>query len=101
MDIAERPSPVDDAAAVRALRHLAHGADVVHAHGLRAAALVALAATGLPVPVVATLHNAAPAGVVGRAVYAALERLVAGRCDVVLGVSTDLVERMDRLGARR
>ena len=54
-----------------------------------------------PVPVVATLHNAAPSGAVTGAVYAALERVVALRSALVLGVSADLVERMRRLGARR
>ncbi len=101
VEVADRPSPVGDAAAVRELRRLARGADVVHAHGLRAAALAALATARLPAPVVATLHNAAPGGLVTRAVYGALERVVAGRCDLVLGVSADLVERMEALGARR
>ena len=47
-----------------------------------------------PVPVVATLHNAAPAGALTGAVYAGLERVVALRSPLVLGVSADLVERM-------
>jgi glycosyltransferase involved in cell wall biosynthesis len=51
--------------------------------------------------VVATLHNAAPTDPLTRALYAGLERVVARGCDVVLGVSADLVERMDHLGARR
>ena len=53
------------------------------------------------VPVVATLHNAAPSAALTGAVYAALERVVALRSTLVLGVSADLVERMRRLGARR
>jgi len=101
VDVAERPSPVDDAGAVRELRRLARGAEVVHAHGLRSAALVVLATRRLPVPVVATLHNAAPEGRALRAVYGVLERVVARGCDLVLGVSADLVARMDALGARR
>ena len=80
---------------------LARGADVVHAHGLRAASLAVLATARTGVPVVSTLHNAAPTGTLTRTVYAALERVVARGSSLVLGVSADLVERMERLGARR
>ena len=86
---------------MRELGRLVGGADVVHAHGLRAAAVAVLAAGRGSVPVVATLHNAAPSGALTGAVYAALERVVALRSALVLGVSADLVERMRRLGARR
>ena len=101
VEIRDRPHPVSDLRAARELRRLVAGADVVHAHGLRAAALAVVATTGTDVPVVATLHNAAPTEPLARTVYGGLERVVAGGCDVVLGVSADLVERMDRLGARR
>ena len=100
VEVSDRPSPRLDAVAVGRLRGLSRGADVVHAHGLRAGALACLAATGTRVPVVVTLHNAAPAGGLTRAVYAALERVVARRATLVLGVSTDLVTRMQDLGAR-
>ncbi len=101
LDISDRPHPLHDVRALRELRALTRGADVVHAHGLRAAALAALATTRSGVPVVATLHNAAPAGMLTGSVYAGLERVVARGCAVVLGVSDDLVRRMRRLGARR
>jgi glycosyltransferase involved in cell wall biosynthesis len=101
LEVRERPHPVADARAVRDLRELVRGADVVHAHGLRAAALSVLAVGRRPVPVVATLHNAAPGGRVTGTVYAGLERVVARGADLVLGVSADLVDRMQRLGARR
>jgi glycosyltransferase involved in cell wall biosynthesis len=101
VEVTERPRPIGDAEAVGELRRLARGADVVHAHGLRVAALAALATARLSVPVVATLHNAAPGGLLSRTVYGALERVVAGGCDTVLGVSADLVERMNALGAHR
>ncbi len=101
LELADRPHPARDARAVRELGRLVGGADVVHAHGLRAAAVAVLAAGRGPVPVIATLHNAAPAGALTGAVYAALERVVALRSALVLGVSADLVERMRRLGARR
>jgi glycosyltransferase involved in cell wall biosynthesis len=98
--IAERPDPRRDTAAVAALRSLADRVDVVHAHGLRAGALACLATVRSRVPVVVTLHNAAPSGRLTSLVYAALERLVARRATIVLGVSGDLVERMRSLGAR-
>lgn len=104
--IRDRPDPRSDIASVRRLRALAVQADVVHAHGLRAGGLVALAlrpvllaGSARDVRFVVTLHNApvgsGPVAVVTRV----LERLVAGRADVVLGVSGDLVHRMQRRGA--
>ena len=101
LELSDRPHPARDARAVRDLGGLVGGADVVHAHGLRAAAVAVLAVGRGPVPVVATLHNAAPSGALTGAVYAVLERVVALRSTLVLGVSADLVERMRRLGARR
>ncbi|MEO6790496.1 MAG: glycosyltransferase family 4 protein [Ornithinibacter sp.] len=101
VELSDRPHPARDAIAVRDLRRLVAGADVVHAHGLRAAALAVLAAGRSHTPVLATLHNAAPAGALTGAVYAALERVVALRAALVLGVSADLVARMTSLGARR
>ncbi|TNY35414.1 glycosyltransferase family 4 protein [Thermomonospora catenispora] len=109
--IADRPRPPSDARAVMRLRRLLAGADVVHAHGLRAGALAALACARIApggsragrgrVPVVVTLHNALiTGGAIGMA-YRTLERIVAGCADHVLGVSPDLEERMRELGARR
>jgi glycosyltransferase involved in cell wall biosynthesis len=106
VDIGDRPRPGRDAAAVLRLRRLfARGEpDVVHAHGLRAAAAAALArprrsARGGPALLV-TVHNAAPPGALSAAVYRALERLTARRADAVLCVTADLAERMRRAGAR-
>ncbi|MBG0816992.1 glycosyltransferase family 4 protein [Planomonospora sp. ID82291] len=98
--ISDRPRPGGDLRAVRTLRGL-RGADVVHAHGLRAGALAALALSGTGTPLVVTLHNAATAGGAVGAVYRVLERIVARRADRVLVVSPDLGERMTALGARR
>ena len=101
LEVGSRPSPVRDARAVRALRR--QRADVVHAHGLRAGALAALA--GLPLsrgrragrrPLVVTWHNAQLTG--GRA-GGLLERLVARRADVTLAASDDLAARARALGA--
>ncbi|MEO3885034.1 glycosyltransferase family 4 protein [Nonomuraea sp. B5E05] len=44
--VADRPHPVNDLRAVLAIRRLTRDADVVHAHGLRAGALAALARPG-------------------------------------------------------
>ncbi|SNT59309.1 Glycosyltransferase involved in cell wall bisynthesis [Streptosporangium subroseum] len=97
--ISDRPHPLNDLRAVRALRAL-RGAQAVHAHGLRAGALAALALTGTRTGLVVTLHNAATAsGAIG-AIYGVLERIVARRADRVLVVSPDLGERMTALGAR-
>ena len=122
MEIADRPRPSRDLAAIRRLRTLLASSrpDVVHAHGLRAGALAALAVGGaagravLAAPVrpsgcpprqarpalLVTVHNAPPAGGPAAAVYQVLERLVARRADAVLCVSGDLEARMRRLGAR-
>jgi glycosyltransferase involved in cell wall biosynthesis len=127
--IADRPRPSRDLAAIRRLRRLLASSqpDVVHAHGLRAGALTALAlgraagragsgrarsgrASAGPEggrrsrarpALVVTVHNAPPAGGPAGAIYQVLERLVARRADTVLCVSSDLEERMRSLGARR
>lgn len=101
VDIADRPRP-GDLAALRGLRRLLTGADLVHAHGLRAGAAAVLATRGLRArpAVVVTLHNLPVGGRKVRAVAAGLERVVARGADLVLGVSGDLVARMARLGAQ-
>ncbi len=101
VEIADRPRPVADARAVARLRRLTRDADVVHAHGLRAGGLAALARLGAAgPPLVVTLHNAAIAGGLTGAAYATLERVVARGATEVLAVSPDLEERMRALGAR-
>lgn len=101
VEIGPRPGS-GDVAAVRALRATMAGADVVHAHGLRAGAFAVIAARSRrPRPrVVVTLHNLPVGGRAVRTVSAVLERVVARGADVVLGVSGDLVARAARLGAR-
>lgn len=98
-EIAERPHPAIDARTMRTLRLAGRDADIVHAHGLRAGAMAALAVRQRPV--VVSLHNAAPDSGAARVMFRALERVIAARADLVLGVSDDLVARMDALGARR
>ena len=106
LDIADRPRPARDAAAMLRLRRMLTrcAPDVVHAHGLRAGAVTALAlarASGGQRPaMLVTVHNAAPSAVMSGAVYRALERLIAQWADAVLCVSADLADRMRRAGAR-
>jgi glycosyltransferase involved in cell wall biosynthesis len=104
VELRDRPQPRKDAAAVRAVRRLVGDVDVVHAHGLRAGGVAVLALRRSRVPLAVTLHNALLArGVRGRSValaYAVLERLVVRGARVVLGVSSDLEDRLRRRGAR-
>lgn len=107
VEIADRPRPARDAAAVLRLRKLLAGSrpQVVHAHGLRAGAVAAFALAGAGwrrrhrCALVVTVHNAPPAAGPSGAVYAVLERIVARRADAVTCVSGDLAARMRRLGA--
>jgi glycosyltransferase involved in cell wall biosynthesis len=110
VEIADRPRVRHDLAAIRRLRRLiaAWRPDVVHAHGLRAGALTAIALAFVrptvydPKPaLVVTVHNAPPAGGVSGAIYRVLELTVARSADSVLCVSKDLEERMRAAGARR
>ncbi|SOC49327.1 Glycosyltransferase involved in cell wall bisynthesis [Blastococcus aggregatus] len=101
-------APAADARAVLQLRRALAGADLVHAHGLRAG-LVAAAALRVPggrgrsgprPPLVLTLHNALQEG--GgrlRGALQALERLTVRGADLVLAVSSDLAANARRAGA--
>jgi glycosyltransferase involved in cell wall biosynthesis len=116
VEIADRPRLPGDLRAIGRLRRLfrAWRPDVVHAHGLRAGALAAIAVAfartaagskpgnkqGRPALVV-TVHNAPPAGGVTGAIYRVLELTVARNADSVLCVSADLEDRMRAAGARR
>jgi glycosyltransferase involved in cell wall biosynthesis len=110
VDFGDRPRPAD-ATAILALRRLLTAAgtrpDVVHAHGMRAGALTAIALVGASTAgnraprLAVTVHNAPPpGGGAARLVYLALERVVARRADLVLAVSADLEQRMRKAGAR-
>ena len=108
VEIADRPRLPGDLRAIGRLRRLfrAWEPDVVHAHGLRAGALAAIAvafartARSRPALVV-TVHNAPPAGGMTGAIYRVLELIVARNADSVLCVSADLEDRMRAAGARR
>ncbi|MFY1649870.1 glycosyltransferase family 4 protein [Solwaraspora sp. WMMB762] len=87
-----------DARAVTAIRRvLADGADVVHAHGLRAGFVAALARPSAPI--VVTWHNSILAGGLRGRLARLVERRVARAAQVTLGASADLVERALALGA--
>lgn len=103
VEFGDRPRPSDARALLRLRRELRR-IDIVHAHGLRAGALAALAlGRGRRRPrLVVTVHNAPPpGGGVPAQIYRVLERLAARRADLVLCVSTDLEARMRAAGARR
>jgi glycosyltransferase involved in cell wall biosynthesis len=108
VEIADRPRLLHDLRAIARLRRLfqAWQPDVVHAHGLRAGALTAIAVAFARTPgggpaLVVTVHNAPPASGVTGAVYRVLELIVARNADSVLCVSPDLEDRMRAAGARR
>ncbi|PSJ24567.1 glycosyltransferase, partial [Streptosporangium nondiastaticum] len=89
-----------DALAVAGIRAASAGADVVHAHGLRSAVLAALALSGRGTPLVVTWHTTRPAdGARGRFVRL-MERRAARAAAVVLGVTSELVDRARTRGAR-
>ncbi|MEU1127787.1 glycosyltransferase family 4 protein [Streptomyces sp. NPDC005899] len=89
-----------DPAAVAALRAACADADVVHAHGLHAAVRAGIALSGRSTPLVMTWHTPAPAeGARGR-LLSLMERRAARAAAVVLGTSTELVDRARRRGAR-
>ena len=105
VEFGDRPNVRDGLAVLRLRQVLARsGADVVHAHGLRAGALAALALslrpTAAPVPLVVTVHNAPPPSGLTAAVYQALELMVARSATTILCVSADLEDRMRRARAR-
>jgi glycosyltransferase involved in cell wall biosynthesis len=112
VEVADRPRLPGDLRTIGRLRRLfrAWRPDVVHAHGLRAGALAAIAVAfsrtaagnkqGRPALVV-TVHNAPPAGGVTGAIYRVLELIVARNADSVLCVSADLEDRMRAAGAHR
>ncbi len=99
VEIAAGPRPLADARAVARLAGAVRGAEVVHAHGLRAGLLASLPPAAGP-PLVVTWHNAVLARGARGAVFRLLERRVARAATVTLGASSDLVERARLLGGR-
>src|SRR5690606_8203250 len=99
VDTGAAPRPRRDAAAVLRLRRLLRGADVVHAHGLRAGLLAGLALSprGRERYVV-TWHNAILGSGPRRFAYVPLETAVARLPRVSLCASSDLVDRVRDVG---
>jgi glycosyltransferase involved in cell wall biosynthesis len=103
--IGDRPRPGRDAGAICRLRSWLTGwrPDVLHAHGVRAGALaaVAIAVTRRAARpgLVITIHNAPPDGRAAAVVHAVLEWICARRADLVLCASADLLARMRSRGA--
>jgi glycosyltransferase involved in cell wall biosynthesis len=97
-------APVDDARAVLQVRRALAGADLVHAHGLRAGLVTAAArrAAGLrTVPLVLTLHNALlEDGGRLHGLLRRVERTTIRAADLVLAVSGDLAANARQAGAR-
>ncbi|MEU1041516.1 glycosyltransferase family 4 protein [Streptomyces sp. NPDC005551] len=89
-----------DPASVAALRAACADADLVHAHGLHAALRAALALSGRPTPLVVTWHTRSRAAGARARLLRLLERRVARAASVVLGTSSDLVDRARSRGAR-
>ncbi|MFC4036011.1 glycosyltransferase family 4 protein [Streptomyces polygonati] len=97
VDIGRRPAA--DAPAVGSLRAAFTGVGLVHAHGLRAGLLAALALGGRRTPLVVTWHGTeGPHD--GGLMLRWLERRAVRGAAVVLGVSSDLVDRARAHGAR-
>ncbi|MFE9768965.1 glycosyltransferase family 4 protein [Streptomyces sp. NPDC005808] len=90
----------NDPASVAALRTACADADLVHAHGLHAALRAVLALSGRRVPLVVTWHTRPHAEGARAHLLRMLERRVARAAAVVLGTSSDLVDRARSRGAR-
>ncbi|MEV5887278.1 glycosyltransferase family 4 protein [Streptomyces sp. NPDC052020] len=91
-----------DPVAVAALRTACADADLVHAHGLHASfrAVLALGGRRVRTPLVVTWHDRAHAEGPRAQLLRVLERRVMRAATVVLGTTSDLVDRARRTGAR-
>ncbi|MDX3578328.1 MULTISPECIES: glycosyltransferase family 4 protein [unclassified Streptomyces] len=89
-----------DPGSVAALRAACTGADLVHAHGLHASFRAVLALSGRSTPLVVTWHDRAHVEGARAHLRRLLERRVARTAAVVLGATSDLVDRARRTGAR-
>ncbi|WP_229871389.1 glycosyltransferase family 4 protein [Streptomyces phaeofaciens] len=89
-----------DPGSVAALRAACTDADLVHAHGLHASFRAVLALSGRGTPLVVTWHNRAHAEGARAHLRRLLERRVARAAAVVLGTTSELVDRARRTGAR-
>ncbi len=102
VEIGSRPAPHRDRLLTGVLAQAMQAHDVVHAHGVRAGALAAVAREQVEGPgpaLVVTLHNAPPQGRLAAVAFRGLERMAARKADLVLAVSDDLLERARSRGA--
>lgn len=89
-----------DPGSVAALREACKHADLVHAHGLHASFRAVLALSGRRTPLVVTWHNRTHAEGARAHLLRLLERRVMKAATVVLGTTSDLVDRARSTGAR-
>ncbi|MFF4757912.1 glycosyltransferase family 4 protein [Streptomyces sp. NPDC001292] len=89
-----------DPVSVAALRTVCANADLVHAHGLHASFRAVLALSGRSTPLVVTWHNHAHAEGARAHLLRLLERRVVKAATVVLGTTSELVDRARGSGAR-
>jgi len=89
-----------DPPSLAVLRAACAGADLVHAHGLHASFRTVLALSGRRTPLVVTWHDRAYAEGARAQLMRMLERRVVKAATVVLGTTSDLVDRARRTGAR-
>ncbi|MDT5035330.1 MAG: hypothetical protein QOE03_515, partial [Micromonosporaceae bacterium] len=99
VEIPASPQPRDATAIGRLRRGLRAAApDIVHAHGLRAGLIAALARPAAR-PLVVTWHNPVTADGVRGQLYRRIEAYLARTADVTLGASADLVARAVAVGS--
>ncbi|MFE4414053.1 glycosyltransferase family 4 protein [Streptomyces sp. NPDC056821] len=89
-----------DPVSVAALRTVCADADLVHAHGLHASFRAVLALSGRSTPLVVTWHSHAHAEGARAHLMRLLERRVVRAATVVLGTTSELVDRARGRGAR-
>ncbi|MFD8965002.1 glycosyltransferase family 4 protein [Streptomyces sp. NPDC059568] len=89
-----------DPASVATLRAACAGADVVHAHGVHAAVRTAIALGGQRIPLVVTWHSRAQTEGPRGHLMRLLERRAVRAAAIVLGTSSELVDRARSRGAR-
>ncbi|MFH9983625.1 glycosyltransferase family 4 protein [Streptomyces sp. NPDC017179] len=89
-----------DPVSVAALRTVCADADLVHAHGLHASFRAVLALSGRGTPLVVTWYNHEPAEGARAHLLRLLERRVVRAATVVLGTTSELVDRARGRGAR-
>jgi len=94
LEIAARFAPLADLRAARRLAILARTVDIVHAHGLRAGWIAALAQSVRPFPFVLTAHNMAEGGLLARLAVT----LIGRRAQTIIAVSQAVADSLVALG---